>query len=239
MTMLSSAATFRRVTAGCALVIGPVLFAGAELLAPEQVSGDREQLAEYAAHRGASMASSLLSIATALVLLAGVLGLVHLVRRRGVTFANLAAILIGYGLVAAHAALGGIQLMFAEMAKPGLDRTAMVALYHSLTHDVGLGAPLLAGHYVFVVGLILLGTATWRGRVGPTWASVCVLLFPISDVLLSNVPIPVLADVVSNAFGIAGFAALGVHLLRMGNTRWLAGALGEAPIPPSPVPADN
>jgi hypothetical protein len=50
-------------------------------------------------------------------------------------------------------------------------------------------------------------------------------------------PIPVLADAVSNAFGIAGFAALGVHLLRMGNTRWLAGAIQEGTSVPSPVPA--
>jgi hypothetical protein len=237
MSLLSSAATFRRVTAGCALMIGPVLFAGAELLAPEQVDGDRAQLTEYAAHRTALLASSFLSIATTLVLLAGALGLVHLVRRRGVTCANLAAVLIGYGLVAAHAALGGVDLMFAEMGRPELDRTAMVGLYHSLTHDVGLAAPLLAGHYVFVIGLVLLGTATWRGRVGPTWASVCVLLFPISDVLLGNLPIPILADVVSNGFGIVGFAALGVHLLRMSNAGWLAGTIDEAANVPSPVPA--
>jgi hypothetical protein len=239
MSVLTSAASFRRITAGCSLVVGPVLFAGAELLAPEQVDGDRAQLAEYAAHRGALMTSSFLSIASALVLLAGALGLIHLVRGRGVTFANLAAILIGYGLVAAHAALGGVNLMFAEMARPGLDRTAMVGLLHSVMSDVGLGAPLLAGHYIFVIGLILLAVATWRGRVGPTWASVCVLLFPVSDILLGNLPYPLVADVISNAFGIVGFATLGLHLLRMRDSDWLGGSRPETTSGSSPVPAMN
>ena len=235
MSVVTSASSFRRLVAGCALITGPLLFAAAELLAPEQVDGDRQQFAEYAAHRGALFAASFASIVSALVLLAGFVGLVHLVRRRGVTYANVAALLLGYGLIAAHAALGGVNLVFAEMVTPGLNHTAMYELFHSMMQDVGLGAPLLAGHYIFVIGLILLGVATWRGRVGPTWASVCVLLFPISDMLLSNVPNPAVGDIVSNVFGVVGFGALGVHLLTMSNHNWDAASLADAttaPVPP-------
>jgi hypothetical protein len=235
MSVFTSASSFRRLTAGIALITGPVLFAAAELLAPEQVAGEREQFAEYAAHRGALFASSFFSIASALVLLAGLLGLVHLVRRRGATYANVAALLLGYGLIAAHAALGGVSLVFAEMVRPGLDRTAMLQLFHRIMHDAGLAAPLLLGHYIFVVGLILLGVATWRGRIGPIWASVCVLLFPISDVLLSNVPNPAVSDIVSNVFSLVGFGALGLYLLSMSNDDWNAAPLSHATA--SPLPA--
>jgi hypothetical protein len=235
MSVFTSASSFRRRTAGCALITGPLLFAAAELLAPEQVAGDRQQFAEYAAHRGALFVASFSSIASALVLLAGFLGLVHLVRGRGATYANLAALLLGYGLIAAHAALGGVNLVFAEMVTPGLDRTAMLRLFHSIMHDAGLGAPLLLGHYIFVIGLILLGVATWRGRVGPVWASVCVLLFPISDVLLSNVPNPAVSDIVSNVFSLVGFGALGLYLLAMSNDDWEAAHVPHATA--SPVPA--
>jgi hypothetical protein len=237
MSAFTSAPSFRRRIAGCALIVGPVLFAAAELLAPEQVDGDRQQFAEYAAHRGALLASSFLSIASALVLLAGLLGLVHLVRRRGAVYANVAALLLGYGLIAAHAALGGVNLVFAEMVTPGLNHTAMYDLFHSMVHDVGLAAPLLAGHYIFVIGLILLGVATWRGRVGPTWASLCVLLFPISDVLLGNLPNPAVSDIVSNVFGIVGFGALGLYLLSMSNRDWDAPQMAAATTTPVPAPA--
>jgi hypothetical protein len=237
MSVFTSASTFRRLTAGCALVTGPLLFAAAEILAPEQVDGDRQQFAEFAAHRGALLASSFFSIASALVLIPGFLGLVHLVRRRGVTYANIAALLLGYGLIAAHAALGGVSLVFAEMVAPGLNHAAMYELFHSMMHDVGLGAPLLAGHYIFVIGLILLGVAIWRGRVGPTWASVCVLLFPISDVLLSNVHNAAVSDIVSNVFSVVGFGALGLYLLTMSNHDWDAANLAEATTASVPNPA--
>lgn len=235
MSAFRSASSFRRLVVGTALLTGPALFAAAELLAPVQVTGESAQLAEYAAHRGALMASSFASIASALVLLAGFLGLVHLVRGRGAGYANVAALLFGYGLIAAHAALGGVNLVFAEIARPGLDRTAMIRLFHSLMHDVGLGAPLLLGHYIFVLGLILLAVATWRGRVGPTWASICVLLFPISDILLSNVPNPAVSDIVSNVFGIVGFGALGLTVLTMSDERWNGSSAPATTTVPAPM----
>jgi len=215
----SQPARFRRTVAGCALVLGPVLFAAAELSGPELTGSSAHQVAQLAAHRGQQVVSSLLSIATAMVLLIGVLGAVHLVRRRGVVAAHLAAVLSVYGLVAAHAALGGVNLVFAELGTPGLDRTAMVDLYDTVTHSA-IGAPLLLGHFALVVGLLLLGVSLWRAGVGPRWAAVCVVLYPVSDVLLSIVPASEVADVVSNGFGIVGLGALGLHVLRMADAAW-------------------
>lgn len=220
MSTINTASGFRRTLTGTSLLIAPVLFAASELLAPEQVSGAAQQLDVYAAHRTALLASSLLSIAVALTMLAGTIGLVHLVRARGVTYANLAALLIGYGLIAAHAGLGGVNLIFAEMARPGLDRTAMTQLYDKITHDAPVGAPLLLGHYALVVGIILLAIALLRAHTGPRWAAFCLLLFPLSDIVLSGVPVTGLADIVSNAFGVASLGAYGIHLLRMHNGDW-------------------
>ncbi len=124
--------------------------------------------------------------------------------------------LIGYGLIAAHAAFGGVNLMIAEMARTGLDRSA-IRLRHARHRPrcTAAARPLHLRHRAD-----LLGIATRRGAVGPRWASVCVLFFPISDMLLSNVPVAAVGDVVSNAFGVAGFADLGLHLLRMRSTDW-------------------
>lgn len=225
----SSAARFRRTVAGGALLLGPVLFAAAELTAPELTGSSAAQVAQLAGHRNQQLTSSLLSIATALVLLVGVLGAVHLVRRRGVALAHTAAALCAYGLVAAHAALGGVNLIFAELASPGLDRGAMVALFDRITHDAAVGAPLLLGHYALVIGVVLLGVALWRGGVGPRWAAVCVVLFPLSDVLLSVLPLGDAASWISNAFGVVGFGALGLWMLRMTDADWATPAPAPAP----------
>ena len=229
MPFLSTPDRFRRKTAGAALILSPFAFAAAELLGPESVNDGRQALAIIAEHRGAALAAALLSIAVTMLLLAGTLALVHLVRGRGVTYANLAVIFIGYGLVTAHAALGGVNLIFREMTAPGLDRSAMAALYNSIMSDPAAGAPLLLGHFAFVVGLVLLAVALLRARIGPRWAVWCVLLFPVSDIALSAVPVEHLAGLVSNAFGVAGLGALGLHLLRMSDADWVAPAVNAAP----------
>jgi hypothetical protein len=228
MTSLSRSTPFRRTLTGVALLGGPVLFAAAEMTGPTLTGSSAQQVQQLADHRGEQLAASLLSIASALVLLIGVLGAVHLVRRRGVTLAHLAALFTGYGLIAAHAALGGVNLMFFEMGAPGRDRAAMVDLHDHLTHDAAVGAPLMLGHYTLVLGVILLGIALWRGGVGPRWAASCVVLFPLSDVLLSAVPIDALADWVSNGFGIVGLGALGVYVLRLTDDQWRSPSV-EAP----------
>lgn len=216
----SSTSRFRRTVAGTALVLGPVLFAAAELTSLDLTGSSASQVAQLAAHRSQQLASALLSIATAMVLVIGVLGAVHLIRRRGAALGHAAAVFCVYGLVAAHAALGGVNLVFAELASPGLDRTAMVALFDTITHDVAIGAPLLFGHYALVIGVLLLGAALWRGGIGPRWAAVCILLFPVSDILLSVLPLGSATDWVSNAFGTVGFGALGLTILRMTDTEW-------------------
>lgn len=220
----SSASRFRRTVAGAALLLGPVLFAAAELSSPALSGTSAQQLAQLGAQRNQQVASSLLSIATAMVLLVGVLGAVHLVRRRGAGLAHAAAIFCVYGLVAAHAALAGVNLVFAELGSPSLDRSSMVALYDTITHDAALGAPLLLGHYALVIGVILLGIALWRGAVGPRWAAVCIVLYPVSDVLLSFVPVGDAGEWISNGLGIAGLGALGLFVLRMTDAQW------EAPV---------
>ena len=216
----SSAARFRRRGVGGALLLGPVLFAAAELTGPELAGSSAHQVAQFAAHRSQQVASSLLSLATAMVLLIGVLGAVHLIRRRGVALGHAAAVFCVYGLVAAHAALAGVNLVFAELGSPRLDRGAMVALYDTITRDAWLGAPLLLGHYALVIGVLLLGVALWRGGIGPRWAAVCVVLFPLADVLLSALPLGEATDWISNGFGVVGLGALGLWVLRLTDADW-------------------
>ena len=127
----------------------------------------------------------------------------------------LAGACIVFGAVTAHAGLAGANLVISEAATPGQDRTSMLVLLDTVFHDTA-GAPLLLGHLVFTLGILLLGLAVWRSRIAPTWVGVCLMLFPIADVLLSGVPVEHLADVVSNLFGVVGFAGLGVAMVRDG-----------------------
>jgi hypothetical protein len=143
--------------------------------------------------------------------------------------------MIIYGLVTG-AALGGINVMFWVMTKPGMNRGAMVTLFNGLEHgSAALGAPLLAGHYLFALGIVLLGVAAWRARLAPRWAAILVALFPVADLALS--PAGDVSSLVSDAIGIAGFAALGLRLLAMPDSEWDTAPVAEALPAPAPQPS--
>lgn len=228
MLKIWNAANFRRTTAGLCLVLAPLFFAVA-LIAPQSSGSASAQLATFAQHRGPLLAGDLFGIASYILFIPAVFGLLRQIRGRGVVYAHLAGILTVYSLVVA-AALGGINLMFWEMTKSGLNRAAMVSLLRGIEH-APVAAPLLAGHYLFVLGILLLGIALWRANVRPRWAAILLILSPVSVIALS--PAGQLAsDLISSAITVVGFSALGLRLLATPDAEPTAGA--SPPAIPSP-----
>ncbi len=218
MLKISDAAHFRRTVAGLSLIAAPVLFAAAEILTPQPSGSAAAQLASFAQQRDQLLAGVLCGLASSMLFVPALFGLLQQIRNKGMVYAHLAAAMIIYGLVAG-AALGGINVMFWVMTKPGMNRGAMASLLDGLEHgSAALGAPLLAGHYLFALGIVLLGIAAWRAHLVPRWAAILVALFPVADVALS--PAGDISSLVSDAIGIAGFAALGLHLLAMPDREW-------------------
>ena len=218
MLKISDAAHFRRVVAGLCLVAAPVLFAVAEIATPQPSGSAAAQLATFAQHREQLVVGVLCGLASSMCFVPALFGLLHKIRDRGVVYAHVAAALIIYGLVT-QAALGGINVMLWVMTKPGMNHGAMVNLLNGLQHGTAVaGAPLLAGHYLFAVGVVLLGVAVWRARLAPRWAGILVALFPISDVALSGAGD--ISSLISDAIGVVGFAALGWRLLTAPDASW-------------------
>jgi hypothetical protein len=216
---ISDAAHFRRVVAGLCLVAAPLLFAVAEVITPQPSGSAAAQLASFAQHRDQLVVGVLCGLASCICFVPALFGLLHRIRHRGVVYAHVAAALIIYGLVT-QAALFGINVMFWVMTKPGMNHAAMVNLLNGLEqHGSAIAAaPLLAGHYLFAIGVVLLGVAVWRARLAPRWAGILVALWPVADVALSSVGDT--ASLASDAIGIAGFAALSWRLLTTPDASW-------------------
>lgn len=218
MLKISDAAHFRRVVAGLCLVTAPLLFAVAEIATPQPSGSAAAQLTSFAQHRHLLVIGVLCGLASSMCFVPALFGLLHKIRDRGVVYAHVAAALIIYGLVT-QAALGGINVMFWVMTKPGMNHAAMVNLLNGLQHGSAVAAaPLLAGHYLFAVGVVLLGIAVWRARLAPRWAGILVALWPVADVALSSAGD--LASLISDAIAIAGFAALGWRTLTAPDASW-------------------
>lgn len=220
MFTIWNAANYRRTVGGACLVLAPVLFAAAELLGPEPSGSAAAQLAAFEQHRTGLVTSALLQLLMAMVFVTGLFALLHKIRGRGVVWGHIGGALMMYGLVVTHAGLGGVNLVLAEMAKPGMNRAAMVQLLDSFQHEHANGA-LAIGHLVFVLGLILVGVALWRARLGPLWAALAVILFPVSDIALGMTGVDdLVAGIVSNAFSVIGFGAIGLRLLASSDASW-------------------
>ena len=221
MFTLGNAAHFRRTVAGVSLLCAPVFFAGAEILSPESDGSGASQLALYAEHRGSLLAAAMLGLASTVFFIPAIFGILHRVRARGVTFAHIAAAMCLYGLVTAHAALGGVNIMFYEMTSPNVNKSAMVTLLNELTSGPAVAAPLLLGHLIFAIGMLLLGIGVWRSRAFPRWAGPCVVLWIVVDLVVSSAPVShVVGDIASNAFGLVGFATIGWTLLTSTDASW-------------------
>jgi Domain of unknown function (DUF4386) len=215
---ISNAAHFRRVLAGLCLVAAPVLFAVAEVATPQPSGSAAAQLASFAQHRNLLLIGVLCGLASTMLFVPALFGLLHRIRSQGVVYAHIAGALIIYGLVT-NAASFGINVMFWVMTKPGMNRGPMVSLLNGLAHgSAALGAPVLAGHYLFAVGMVLLGVAVWRSRLAPHWAGILVALWPVTDVALSSAGD--IGSLVSDAVGIVGFAALGWRMLAAPDVSW-------------------
>jgi hypothetical protein len=226
---------------GISLLAAPILFAAAEILSPESGGDAAASLASFSQHRTALLASALLGLASTMVLIPAVAAVLHLIRRRGVIYAHIAACLIIYGLVTAHAALGGINIMFYEMTSPAMPRTAMLALGNELFHAHAIAGPILLGHYAFALGILLLGIGLWRSHAFAGWVGPCVVAWILTDIALGSAPVGhVLADVISNLFAIAAFSTIGWTLLTSTDATWDSVAIAPSPSPsvtyPAPAP---
>ena len=207
-------ATFRRRVAGGCLVLAPLAFAAAELLGPEGTGTARQIFDGWAAHRTAGLVACFAGLAATLLFIPGIFGLVTPLVGRGRRAAHIAVGTILYGLVMAHAALVGVNLVFHAMTDPSLDRNQMVRLGNVLMHEIPVGAPLLLGHYVFAVGLICLGIAIIRSQAHPRWTGVAIIAGLVCDMVLGSLPLPAdIGAVVSDALLVAGFATIGVRML--------------------------
>ena len=132
MLKISDAAHFRRTWPACAWCRAAAV-RGRGNSHPQPSGSAAAQLASFAQHRNLLLAGVLCGLASAMLFMPALFGLLHKIRGRGVVYAHVAAAMIIYGLVT-RAALGGINVMFWVMTKPGMNHAAMVNLLDGLEH---------------------------------------------------------------------------------------------------------
>ena len=218
MLKLSDARNFSRTLAGIGLIAGPALFVISSIMSPAWADDTADYLEEIAGDKGLYLASSYLFMIGGMLLIAGSLGIIKLMRRgRKVTLGQVAGFLLLLG-ACATTAFYVISAIEVEMVDEAANRAEMVAL--SERSEESTGAVLFFIPYFFlglVLGLVLLGIAMIRTRVVPVWAGAVVL---ISVVVLFVSGEGQFANVIGNVLIMIGIAPLGLKILSLSDEQW-------------------
>lgn len=230
MLKIGDATNFRRTLGGLCLILAPVLFAIQEITYPGGGNSGAEQLDVAARNHNLMLADIYIGIASAVLFVPAVFTLLHVTRRRGVVLGHVAAMLAMTGVALSGLALAGLQLMLWAMAGPGVDHRAM-ATFLDATMQNPAGLPLVLGHDLFALGLVIFGIALWRSRFGYSWAGLAIAGGILLDVVGGMIGLPdLLISVASDAIFVSGLAAVGLRILLTTDAEWESG--------PVPAPAD-
>ena len=232
MLKIWDADNFRRTVAGLCLIAAPLAMLASEvslhLVSPENPLDTGRQLAIIAENPGTWQLAVLLGLLAAILFVPAVLGMIHLLRGRGVVLGHIGG---GLALIGALGYAGHQALLsaFGEVAKAGpalgLDLGLMVKITERMEDSiVGAIIVLLMWLLGLLLGLILLSVGLYRARFVPIWVVACPTLAFASAFL------PVTSDLskfASVGFLVIGLGTIGLKVLALSDREW---EKGHAPL---------
>jgi len=240
MLDVSDSRNFSRTLAGLGLVLGPLFFLIGSMIDPAWSDNRATYLETVAGAPGRYLFAGALWTLGALLFIPGMLGVMKIMRGRGLTLGQVGAGLITFGLIllAGNLAFYGMDVAMAQFA----DRNAAVAMVEAMEGSAVLGPYYMVAFLGGVVlGSILLAVALFRRRVVPVWAPVLL----VASTLLGFVGETQLLSTLSLLLLVAGLFPLSRRILSLSDEAWaLWEPLGPAPgtstvtsSPPGPAPA--
>jgi hypothetical protein len=217
MLNIKDPSNFRRTLAGLSLVIAPLVILVASVTQPDTADDSREYLADLAEEAGRADLSTTLFIVGFWLLLPGVLGLIHLVRRRGVVLTHIGGVLLVLGMVAYPVLFSTTFYDLSIAENVNIDEG--VRAFDGIEDYVGPWFVFIPAILGFAIGLILLAIGVFRAGIAPLWVLVLVILANVLILVSGGGGVSVVSIIGSLAFA-AAFGYLGLRLLGMTDEQW-------------------
>ena len=170
MTHLSDAHHFRKMVAGLCMIFAPLLLVIGMVIHPESSTNEATQLGTIAANQDAWFIAHLLILASLVLALPAVLGLMHMLREREVALGHIGG---GLALIGVLALVGIVTIdgfVLWQAASGG--EAGMVALYERLNETAGVVIPFYIVSFAFTLGLLCLAFGLYRARAVQSWMAV-------------------------------------------------------------------
>lgn len=213
---MTNTASYRRTSAAVGLVLAAALMVVA-MGTDVPFSGESEEvLAEMNAVGSRAWLSAITYALAQLPLIAGVLGIAHLLREGAPRLSNIGGTLAVVGAFGHTVHAGGV-LLIVSMAQGQADRAALATAldeYASSPATVFSAMGLLGT----VLGLLILTIGLWRSGVGPRWVPVALAAFLVVEFV--GAAISPWASAAGGALYLSAFAALAVTIWNTPDGAW-------------------
>jgi hypothetical protein len=223
MLKITDANNFRRTVVGLCLIAAPLFLLLASLNEPNPGGGAAGLVQAIAEHPGQAQAHSLAFIISSIFFVPALIGLLYLIRDRGVVLGHIG---VGLALIGAvgRAVWLGFQIVLLGFIQSGIDREQLSAVVEGGPPNVGFVTVLLMSAGGTFLGMIILAIGLWRGRVAPLWVAVCIIA---AIVWVSTPPLFMIMPQVDvgGALLLVGLGWIGLKVLRMSDADWERGTL--------------
>jgi hypothetical protein len=217
MLNLSDAHHFRKTVAGICMILAPVLFLIAAIVAPSSDNDAGAILAAISEHRDAFYLSTVLAIAGSVLLLPALLGLMHMLRERQVAYGHVGGGLALLGNMMLMLLLG-TQLMQWQMVRGG-GRADMVALLDRFGETTGSAIFVLLT-LALTLGLVVLALGLYRARAVP-WSTALALVVGAVVLQVAFFAVSTAAwYIVASAILLVAFVSIGRMVLAETDEEW-------------------
>lgn len=212
MLKINDAESFRRTTAGLALILAPLALALAQPINPGE--GEDGWVQTWAEIPGRIEAASLLVILSSVLFVPALVGLLRLMRDRGSVLGHIGVGLVVIGVIG-HAVWAGFDIVLVWMANSEIDRAQLSAVVDAGPAGIGFTVILLMFVAGFFLGLIFLAAGLWRSGNVPRWAAAFIAVGPLSDFLpIDNEAVYDVVFMTGLALFVIGFGVIGLKLMR-------------------------
>ncbi|MEW9549071.1 hypothetical protein [Nonomuraea sp. NPDC050783] len=222
MSPLSDPIRFRRLAAGTCLIAAPLLYVAGVLADPAlRLGGEADTVGVYGRELEQVSLSAAVLHWSWVLLVPGVIGMIHLVRRRAVLLGHLAGALALLGVVNFSALMLG-DFFYARLERE-LPPATGAALADRALADPGAVLGFQIPGFAGLAGLLLLGLALAYDRRVPWWAPFAML----AGVLVT--PMFWVGTVAGGLAYLAGSGVIGLRMIRMTDAEWAAPAVPAVP----------
>jgi hypothetical protein len=206
---INDANNFRRTAPGLCLIAAPLVGLVSAFITPRFTGGMGDELAAISEHTGRWLVGEFLNLISFFLFMLAVLGIMHLLRHRGVVLGHVGGGLILLGAFF-HGAIIGFALVEVPLVESEGARDRMIEFADGMYESAAF-MMILFPFLSFFVGWILLAIALWRARVAPLWVAATLGVAPLSEFFGPEAVSPELMF----ALFLIAFGYVGLRVLRL------------------------